>query len=117
MTELILDQCSKSGVCPLNRNQFNETFTGFDLTIQVRSAIDFAQSHNLAFARCAGDQQFVFSRLPSAPQASDSQSATRRFNSHSNSNSNSNAKRRNNRGNQGKRKSQGSSNRPYGRAF
>jgi hypothetical protein len=115
MTELILDQCSKSGVCPLNRNQFNETFTGFDLTIQVRSAIDFAQSHNLAFARCAGDQQFVFSRLPSAPQASDPQSASRRFNS--NSNSNTNGKRRHNRGNQGKRKSQGSSNRPYGRAF
>jgi hypothetical protein len=109
MTELILDQCSKSGVCPLNRNQFNETFTGYDLTIQVRSAIDFAQSHNLAFARCAGDQQFVFSRLPSAPQTPVSQSAPRRFNA--------NSKRRHNNGGQGKRKSQGSSNRPYGRAF
>jgi hypothetical protein len=50
----------------LNRREFNETFTGADLTIQVRGAIDFAQQHDLAFARSTGDQAFLFSRLPKA---------------------------------------------------
>jgi hypothetical protein len=47
----------------LNRQQFDETFTGHDLIIQVRSAIDFAQQNGLAFGRSTGDQHFVFSRL------------------------------------------------------
>jgi hypothetical protein len=63
MRERILDECSKRGTCLLNRQQFDETFTGHDLTIQVRSAIDFAQQNGLAFGRSTGDQHFIFSRL------------------------------------------------------
>jgi hypothetical protein len=68
MIERILDECSQRRTCPLNRKEFDETFTGADLTIQVRAAIDFAQQHDLAFARSTGDQLFVFSRLPKAPE-------------------------------------------------
>ena len=64
MTQRILDECSRRGTCPLNRKEFDETFAGSDLTVQVRSALDFARLHDLAFARSLGDQAFVFSRLP-----------------------------------------------------
>lgn len=62
LAEKILDDCAQRGICPLNRIQFDEIFTGRDLTIKLRGAIEFAQAYNLAFARCSGDQQFAFSR-------------------------------------------------------
>ena len=64
----ILDECSRRGSCPLDRKEFDETFAGADLAIQVRAAIDFAQQHDLAFARSVGDQHFVFSRLPKSQE-------------------------------------------------
>ena len=68
MTERILEECLKRGTCPLNRKEFNETFAGADLNIQVRAAIDFAQQKDLAFARAFGDQAFLFSRLPKSSE-------------------------------------------------
>ena len=66
LTEQILDQCSSQGLCPLDRLQFGATFAGGELAIQLRAALDFAQAHDLAFARSLGDQRFIFSRLPKA---------------------------------------------------
>jgi hypothetical protein len=108
MTEQILDECSRRGICPLNRMQFDEMFTGRDLTIQVRAALDFAQAHDLAFARSSGDQRFAFSRLAKAsggglPQERPSQS-------------NGNG-RRHRRNHHNHKKPMVSSNRPYGRSF
>jgi hypothetical protein len=54
----------------MSRKEFDETFAGRDLTIQVRAALDFAQQNGLAFGRSMGDQHFVFSRLPAVPEAS-----------------------------------------------
>jgi hypothetical protein len=68
MTERIVEECLKRGTCPLNRKEFNETFAGADLNIQVRAAIDFAQQKDLAFARAFGDQAFLFSRLPKSSE-------------------------------------------------
>jgi hypothetical protein len=69
MTERILEECLRRGTCPLTRKQFDETFAGSDLTIQIRAAIDFAQQNDLAFARSMGDQAFLFSRLPKMSNA------------------------------------------------
>ena len=109
MIERILDECSQRRTCPLNRKEFDETFTGADLTIQVRAAIDFAQQHDLAFARSTGDQLFVFSRLPKAPEAGRGGQQPR------------NARRQRpqpgHRRSGSKRKPQGAARRPIGRAF
>lgn len=73
MRERIVDECTKRGTCPMNRKEFDETFSGRDLTIQVRAALDFAQQNGLAFGRSMGDQHFVFSRLPAAPEGPSAQ--------------------------------------------
>ena len=57
----------------MNRKEFDETFAGRDLTIQVRAALDFAQQNGLAFGRSMGDQYFVFSRLSAAAPDSGNQ--------------------------------------------
>lgn len=72
MRERIVEECATRGTCPMNRKEFDETFAGRDLTIQVRAALDFAQQNGLAFGRSMGDQHFVFSRLPAAPEVSSS---------------------------------------------
>jgi hypothetical protein len=109
MIDRILDECSRRGTCPLNRKEFDATFAGADLTIQVRAAIDFAQQNDLAFARGMGDQVFVFSRLPklsNARQRQPANAARPQPKTHS-------AKRR-----QGSnRKIKRSSDRPHGRSF
>ncbi|MHC1768449.1 MAG: hypothetical protein AB9869_29935 [Verrucomicrobiia bacterium] len=63
MKQQIVEECARRGTCPMNRTQFDETFVGRDLTIQVRAALDFARQNGLAFGRSMGDQHFVFSRL------------------------------------------------------
>ena len=106
MIQRILDECLRRGTCLLNRKEFDETFAGPDLTVQVRAAIDFAQQNDLAFARSMGDQAFVFSRLPQLSAARQRQPA--------------NERPRTNRAKQRdgpKRKGGGSSNRPLGRSF
>ena len=70
MREQIVDGCSRQGTYSMSRKEFDETFTGRDLTIQVRAAHDFAQQNGLAFGRSMGDQHFVFSRLPAEPEPS-----------------------------------------------
>jgi hypothetical protein len=110
MTERILDECSRRGTCPLNRKEFDDAFSGADLTIQVRAAIDFAQQNDLAFARGMGDQVFVFSRLPKITKERRGHPA----NARPQSNNTNKSSRRRGRPN---RKSKGSSNRPIGRSF
>ena len=78
LIERILDECSRGGTCMLSREEFDETFAGPDLTIEVRGAIDFAQQHDLAFARSTGDQRFLFSRLPKTSKAERHQPANER---------------------------------------
>jgi hypothetical protein len=107
MKQQILDECFRRGTCPLDRKQFDESFTGRDLTIQVRSAIDFAQQNGLAFGRSSGDQHFVFSRLAALPEVDTSQRRRPPRNSN----------RRADRRPQGQQKARGSSNRPFGRSF
>ena len=107
MTERILDECSRNGTCPLNRKEFDETFTGADLTIQVRAAIDFAQQHDLAFARSTGDQHFVFSRLAKAPDPGRGQQRNARRQ----------GAQQNQRRHRPNRKPQGAARRPIGRSF
>jgi hypothetical protein len=94
----------------LGRKEFDETFTGLDLTIQVRGAIDFAQQHDLAFARSTGDRQFLFSRLPKAPNVANHQPANERRQERRT------GPRRNRRSGAG-RKSNAPSRRPIGRSF
>lgn len=77
MKAQILDECSRRGACPLDRKQFDETFAGFDLTIRMRSAIDFAQQNDLALGRSTGDQHFVFYRLSKSSEPSQGQSPRR----------------------------------------
>src|SRR6476620_11227706 len=107
MKERILEECSRRGTCPLDRKAFEEAFAGWDLTIQVRSAIDFAQQNGLAFGRSAGDQRFVFSRLPKLSKTDDYQRRRPRTE----------AMHRANRGSQSKAKFRSPSNRPFGRSF
>ena len=107
MTERILDECSRRGTCPLNRREFDETFSGQDLTIQVRAALDFAQQHDLAFARSTGDQFFVFSRLAKLQPGTRGHPANARRE----------RRPQNQRRSGGKRRSKGSSQRPIGRSF
>jgi hypothetical protein len=82
MIQRILDECSRRGTCPLNRKEFDETFAGSDLTIQIRAAIDFAQQNDLAFARSMGDQAFLFSRLAKASKARQKQPVNARSQPH-----------------------------------
>jgi hypothetical protein len=107
MKEQILEECSKRGTCPLDRKQFDASFTGSDLTIQVRSAIDFAQNNGLAFGRSAGDQHFLFSRLPKLPEADASQQRR----------PGGKPARRPNRRFRGRQQPKGPSSRPFGRSF
>ena len=94
----------------LSRKEFDETFIGLDLTIQVRGAIDFAQQHDLAFARSTGDERFLFSRLAKGPNAGRHQPANeRRLGMQA-------GKRRSSRPGF-KRKTNGVSGRPFGRSF
>jgi hypothetical protein len=106
MTEQILDECSRRGLCPLNRLQFDATFTGGDLAIKVRAAIDFAQAHDLAFARSFGDQSFAFSRLTKSSGLPRNQERPQRTNG-----------RRQGRRHHADHKPMVSSSRPYGRSF
>jgi hypothetical protein len=108
MRQRILDECSQRGTCPLNRREFDEAFTGCDLTIQVRAANDFAQQHGLAFARSTGDQLFLFSRLPKVEE-------TPQRNNHGRQPAKQG--RRSNRHSRGQPKSRNSTNRPFGRSF
>ncbi len=94
----------------LNRMRFDETFTGPDLTIQVRAAIDFAQQNDLAFARNTGDQRFLFSRLPKASKAGRNQPANERRQGVQ-------AGNRRSRRSGAQRKPNGSPRRPFGRSF
>jgi hypothetical protein len=94
----------------LSRAEFDETFAGLDLTSQVRAAIDFAQQHDLAFARSTGDQRFLFSRLPKGPNAGRHQPANERRVGMQ-------AGKRRNRRDGSKRKRNGASRRPFGRSF
>jgi hypothetical protein len=107
MKEQILAECSARGTCPLDRKQFDETFAGHDLTIQVRSALDFAQNHDLALGRSAGDQHFVFYRLHKAPE-NGRPLGQRQQNKPS---------QRRKRRSHGQKKPQGAASRPYGRSF
>jgi len=107
MTSRILDECSQHGTCPLNRKEFDETFAGSDLTIQIRAAIDFAQQNDLAFARSLGDQAFVFSGLPKNSNRGQRQPPNRR------PHLNRRAKRRVD----SSRKAKGPFRRPTGRSF
>ena len=108
LNERILEECSRRGTCLLNRKEFDEAFTGSDLTIQVRGAIDFAQQHDLAFARSTGDQQFLFSRLPKATNPGRNQPVNERRQAPTN---------RHGRRSGSKHKPNGSSRRPPGRSF
>lgn len=110
LTARILDDCSRRGTCQLSRKEFDETFAGADLTIQVRGAIDFAQQHDLAFARSTGDQLFLFSRLPKASKAERNQPANERRPMNR-------AGKRRSRRSGSKRKPNTSSRRPLGRSF
>ena len=94
----------------LSRTEFEETFTGLDLTVQVRGAIDFAQQHDLAFARSAGDQRFLFSRLPKSPNAARHQPANERRQGMQ-------AGKRRSRRPGFKGKANGAPRRPFGRSF
>jgi hypothetical protein len=89
----------------LSRKEFDQTFAGPDLTIQVRAAIDFAQQHDLALARSTGDQQFLFSRLPNASKGGRNQPVNERRQAKANHKTGF-ARRR-----------KGSSQRPIGRSF
>jgi hypothetical protein len=110
LTERILDECSRRGTCLLSRKEFDETFTGLDLTIQVRGAIDFAQQHDLAFARSTGDQRFLFSRLPKPSKAERNQPANQRRQGTQEGN-------RQSRRSRTRQKPNRSSRRPFGRSF
>jgi hypothetical protein len=110
LTERILDECSKRGTCMLSRAEFDETFAGLDLAIQVRGAIDFAQQHDLAFARSTGDHQFLFSRLPKGPNSGRHQLANERRQVMQ-----AGKRRRSRPGFKGK--ANGASRRPFGRSF
>jgi hypothetical protein len=94
----------------LSRTEFDETFAGLDLTIQVRGAIDFAQQHDLAFARSTGDHQFLFSRLPKGSKAERNQPANERRQGMQ-------AGKRRSRRPGFKGKANGASGRPFGRSF
>jgi hypothetical protein len=94
----------------LSRMEFDETFAGPDLTIQVRGAIDFAQQHDLAFARSTGDQRFLFSRLPKASKPERNRPANERRQGRQTAN-------RRTRRPGSNRKANGSSRRPVGRSF
>ena len=107
MKEQILEECTKRGSCPLDRKQFDESFAGHDLTIRVRSAIDFAQQNGLAFGRSTGDQRFVFSRLAALPEGrQDLQQRSPRQSA-----------QRTQRRCQGHRKPKAVTSRPFGRSF
>lgn len=110
LIERILDECSRRGTCMLSRAEFDETFAGPDLTIQVRGAIDFAQQNDLAFARSTGDQRFLFSRLPKASKVERNQPANERRQGVQ-------PGHRRSRRSGSKRKSYISSRRPIGRSF
>ena len=107
MREQILDECLKRGACPLNRKQFDETFSGYDLTIQMRSAIDFAQQNDLALGRSTGDQHFVFYRLSKSQETTLNQRPSRQ------KTSGHRARRRS----QARRKPSRAYSRPFGRSF
>ena len=107
MKERILGECTKRGTCPLDRKQFDKSFAGGDLTIQVRAAIDFAQQNDLAFGRSTGDQHFVFSRLA---KLSETDASKQRGPSGKSS-------RRSNRRFRSKQQSRGPASRPFGRSF
>ena len=110
MRQRILDECSQRGTCPLNRREFDEAFTGCDLTIQVRSAIDFAQQHGLAFARSTGDQLFLFSRLPKVEEPPQRNNQRRQPGKQGGG-------RRPNRHSRPQQKPRNAANRPFGRSF
>jgi hypothetical protein len=86
----------------MNRQEFDATFAGHDLASQVRAAIDFAQQHNLALGRSAGDQHFIFSRL----QSNGASHAPERKRSARSRNRSARRNRRN-----------GNASRPFGRSF
>lgn len=94
----------------LSRMDFDETFAGPDLTVQVRAAIDFAQQHDLAFARSAGDHQFLFSRLPKGHAEKRHQPANERRQGVR-------ASKGRNRRRSSQQKQNSSSRRPFGRSF
>lgn len=118
MRQRILDECVHRGTCPLNRTEFDEAFAGADLTIQIRTANDFAQQHGLAFARSTGDQHFLFSRLPKLEEG-----RNHNFNSNQNQNGRQRAqagknRRRGKRNGQPQRqKARKVTQRPFGRSF
>jgi hypothetical protein len=107
MMQRILEECSRYGTCPLNRKEFDETFAGSDLTVQIRVAIDFAQQNDLAFARSSGNQMFVFQRLPKITKGGQG------YPSNARPAPKQQAKRHRRSG----RKSKGPSQRPAGRSF